>query len=152
MSDKELIAQELKRDIAEKNIAKEVVKNKINIVLPFAERIWDFLKLINEDENFLFSNQAYPKDEDWAPLFRNNEYKKERAYHINKLKKNNGHRLRTRSFKYGSNGMNIIIGITDDFKPYGILNDNMTREQEKIFSADEFVKVLLSFFIKNKKK
>ena len=149
-----LIDQKVKESKAKQNVADEVLKNKIKIVMPFAEQIWNFLEIINKDKSFLFSSQAYPNDTDWASLFPNNDFDATKKSHLDNLRNNKGHSLLTRAFGYGNSQSRYIhIGIDDEFRPYASFSIEYTvEENKKKFSVEEFVDELLTFLIQKRKQ
>ena len=152
----EIIAQEEKAFNASENVKLEGKKNKSEILLPFAMRIFDFLEIIQNDKNFLFTSTAHASDGDYSPLFSNTSLTLEyyRGSVTTDIQKHAGARVLTRSFYYGIYGSRYLhFGIGDDFKPYfAFTNDLSAKQEEKIFTTDEAIRTLTKFFLSKRKK
>lgn len=155
MNIQEIIEQEERAFNAKKNVEVAVKKNKSEILLPLAMKIFEFFEAIQNDPKFLFTSQAHPRDEDWTPLFHAtvcnlDSYKKSVTNEINKCAFT---RMSTRNFSYGDgNSRWITFGVSDDFKPFVGFSKNISPEdKEKFNSTEEAIREMTKFFLKMRK-
>lgn len=150
----EIIAQEEKAFNAKNNVEKEVNKNKAEILLPFTMVIFDFLEIIQNDPNFLFTCSTNPDEKDYSPLFSIactiDFYRQKAAEDINS---HASYRMLTRSFSYGNDSTRYIsFGITDDFAPYLTFTGDLSPKiEDRIFSTEKAMATLTRFFLERRK-
>lgn len=155
MNIEEIIAQEENAFKAEMNVRLEIKKNKAEILLPFAMHIFDFLEVIQNDPNFLFTSTAHASGKDWTPLFSLNVCTF--AYHKKSTKEDIEEKayanVLLRSFAYGNgNSRYLHFRVGDDFKPYvAFSREIVPLEEDKIFTTEEAIRTLTKFFLKMRK-
>lgn len=151
----EIIAQEENALKAKRNIEETALKSKAEILLPFAMQIFDFLEIINNSPDFLFSQDAHPSEDSWTPLFNPNfcdfDFHKEKVKE--EIQEKGCGSFLTRKFSYGSRSNYIKFLITEDFKPFlRFSHDCFDKECEDYFSVEDAVRGLTKFFLENRKK
>jgi len=156
MNIQEIISQEEAAFKAEVNVKNEIEKNKAEILLPFAMAIFDFLEVIQNDENFLFNSQAHPSESDWNPLYNREHLTIDyhRGETEKEIEKINFSRHLMRSFGYGNNQSKyLIFRISDNFEPSVSFSSDMTaKEEETFYSVEDAVRAMTKFFLAKRKK
>jgi len=156
MNIQEIIRQEEVSFNAKTCVDNEIKRNKRQILLPFAMKIFDFLEVIQNDEKFLFNTQAHPSESDWKPLYDKtgltidyyrNDVKKD-------IEKSIFSRHLMRSFGYENNQSKyLIFRISENFEPSVSFSTDMTaKEEETFYTVEDAVRAMTKFFLTKRKK
>lgn len=152
MNIQEIINQREQSFNAKKEVEKTEHQKKVEILLPFAMKFFDFLEVIQKDPDFKFSSLTSPRKDDFKPLFGS---EKEFVSQKNLVKKEIEEYAFSRMLLvvYGDVSKYFTFGITDDFRPCVAFSSEVKyKESEQFFSLEDAIERLTDFFIEKRQK
>lgn len=159
MDFKELIKQTEIQVAAKNNIIKAIAKNKADVLMEFANDIFEYLLFIDKSNDFRFSSAAYwKKGDETRPLITscldkepNNPYQIKQAKES--IEKNASASLCTNGMSYFFSDAKIKFSINDEFVPKVEYSTSYlsTPTKKEFTQKDEFIKSFTEFLIANRK-